>query len=86
MLLQRTNSISPQDKRPKSEATAASAPSHVDRPSEVNNGTNGRRPSSPTSLGSNPEAKKMKKEEVRSFFFIRQCFAFSEAKEMKKKR
>lgn len=66
MLLQRTNSISPQDKRPKSEA--APAPAHVDRPSEVNNGTNGRRPSSPTSLGSNPEAKKMKKEEVRSFF------------------
>ena len=85
MLLQRTNSISPQDKRPKSEAAAASAPSHVDRPSEVNNGTNGRRPSSPTSLGSNPEAKKMKKEEVRSFF-IRQCFAFSDAKEMKRKR
>ena len=66
LALQRTNSISPQDKRPKSEATAAVAaalPINVDRP-EVNNGTNGRRASSPSSLV-NPEPKKMKKEEVR---------------------
>ena len=67
LVLQRTNSISPQDKRPKSEAAAAPAPGlpiNVDRP-EVNNGTNGRRASSPSSLV-NPEPKKMKKEEVRN--------------------
>ena len=68
MLLQRTNSISPQDKRPKSEAAPAPAQVSIDRPPEVNNGTNGRRPSSPASIVSNPEPKKMKKEEVRQIF------------------
>ena len=58
-LLQRTNSISPKEQRPKSEAAATS----VAEAATTN--TNGRRASSPII---NVEAKKLKKEEVRLLY------------------
>ena len=60
-LLQRTNSISPKEQRPKSEAAATS----VAEAATTN--TNGRRASSPII---NVEAKKLKKEEVRLLYWL----------------